>query len=349
MSPAGIFQWTIIIAGWATIPVITVHYVIWRVRIRQTQLRELFTKPLIMKWYLATKAVDVEQRSDESEEEHRTRLQNNFSKVFEEQFKGEYGPLNYLIPGMLATFVSGLVITVLIRQGFGVPIANTALPKPLVFALLGALFWTVWWLTRGYLGIDITPGTLYWSASRYVLCIPVGLLAKEMFTDTLAALGAFVLSILPIEETIRVFRGFVAGKIPALSPQEGHPPLQKLQGLDQATMARLEERGIRTTQQLAYIDPLEFLFRTNFDATTLNDLMDQAFLYNYIGDKVDQLRSRGIRGGTEMVALRDNRNDTELIDSIAGVLGITSNELLHLVEMMKEDSQLELIWHVWGS
>ena len=326
--------------------VVTIHYLALRVRVRERQLTELFTKPNIMGVYLSTKGVEVDKRKEESDQDHQERLTFIFRDVFDQQFKDEYGLSNYLIPGVLAALLSLLVVTVLVREGFGLPIEGITLPDPLVFALIGAFGWSVWALIRAYVATDLTPDDLYWVASRYVFAVPIGLLATSIFQDNLATLGAFVISGLPAEEIKDKLQDLVAKKAPGFSRHEGQPPLHKLQGLDQATMTRLQERGIQTTQQLAYMDPLGFLFRTNFDATTLADLMDQAFLYNYIGDKLEELRPRGIRGGTEMSMLRDKAVDLKFMDGIASLLGITRIELQHFLDRIWQDTQLRLIFQL---
>ena len=343
MSPREIFQWITIIAGWIVIPVITVHYFASGVRTRKQQLRELFSRPPVIERYLARKRPPP-KKPGESQPDRLKRLQEEFNAVFNEQFRNEYGFVSYLVPSALATVLSGLVITALVSQGFGGPIDNVDLPQTVIFALLGALFWTVWTLTRGYEATELNPGTFYWIASRYVLCIPLGLLAKQLFADTIANLGAFVISTLPVDEILKLLRNTVAKQVPGLAAEEGKPPLSKLQGLDTNAMARLQERGIGTTQQLAYTDPLQLLFHTNIDTLTLADLMDQAFLYNYVGDKVEKLRGRGIRGAVEMANLKGKLNDTQLVGAIASLLEISPEELKYFVEMLYDDSQMRLIW-----
>ncbi len=337
MSVPEIFGWIAIIAGWSVIPVIAIHYFAFGVRTRKQQLRELFSRPDVIKRYLARRRSlpNAESEAD------RLRLQQEFDAVFDEQFENEYGFVTYLVPSTLATLLSGLVITLLVSQGLGGPIGTVNLPQTVIYALLGALFWTVWTLTRAYETTDLTPGTFYWIACRYVLCVPIGLLGKQVFADNIANLGVFVISTLPVDEILELLRK----KVPGLAAEEGGPPLDKLQGLDANAMARLQDRDIGTTQQLAYTDPLQLLFHTNIDTSTLADLMDQAFLYNYIGDKVEKLRGRGIRGAIEMASLKDT-NDTKLLETIASLLEISTGELKYFVSMLYDDSQMRLIWHL---
>jgi hypothetical protein len=79
--------------------------------------------------------------------------------------------------------------------------------------------------------------------------------------------------------------------------------LHKLQGMTRVVIDRLEDENIDSTQKLALADPIRLLLRTNLEWKDIIDYIDQAFLFNYIGDKINDLRPLGIRCTLELIDL----------------------------------------------
>ena len=92
---------------------------------------------------------------------------------------------------------------------------------------------------------------------------------------------------------------------------------------------RLNEAGISNVQQLAFTDPLRLLVRTNLDWKVILDLVDQAFLALYVGAKIVELRSLGIRGAVELSGAREN---SDLKPLIAKVLGRSADDVNYLID-----------------
>lgn len=118
--------------------------------------------------------------------------------------------------------------------------------------------------------------------------------------------------------------------------------------MDQETIERLNELGIHTLQEPANVDPVSLLFRTNFPPKVALDWIDQAILYNYVGEVAGALRGRSVRGAIELAAVRGEEND-DLWRDVAGVLKITQNEAKYLVEMLRWDHQVRLVWRIWDA
>ena len=129
MIPKETFEWIVIIAGWLIIPIISSQYFVSRRRTREQQLRELFGRPRVVERYLACKRPPPPKIPDEREASRVARLHEELKKYFDEQFKSEYGLQCYVIPSVLATLLTGLVITLLVSQGFGGLIENLNLPQ----------------------------------------------------------------------------------------------------------------------------------------------------------------------------------------------------------------------------
>ena len=66
----------------------------------------------------------------------------------------------------------------------------------------------------------------------------------------------------------------------------------------------LAEADITTISQLAYCDPIQLAMRTNLGFTFVLDLVSEALASIYVGDKLDVLRARGLRGSYEFAILK---------------------------------------------
>lgn len=345
------FAWLAAVAGWVVVPVVSAYYLRFRVEGRREQLVNLFTLPGILAQYLRARGQEIEPQPGEPPEAYQGRLRDIFAGIFEREFGREYGQAYYAASVLVGSLASALVVYVLVREGLGPPLVP-GIPDAVKFALLGSFFWTVWSLARGYGATDLVPTTFIWMVVRYVLAVAIGLLAGLVFAEAYAGLGAFVLSSVPVQETMRFLRARLARVAPGVTFHEGHPALEKLQGMERPTIDKLETLGISTTQELAYADPLDLLFKINVPPKVLMDWMDQALLYNYLGESTTQLRVRGIRGAIELAALRDGleapQDTPQLVASMAQALGVSHVELRNLVENIYFDNQVQLVWKIWG-
>jgi hypothetical protein len=104
---------------------------------------------------------------------------------------------------------------------------------------------------------------------------------------------------------------------------------------------------------------------------TVVDLIDKAYLYTYIGDKVVDLRKHGVNGVIEMMALgqmadadnaskpakegglRDNLifksiNQDQLIRDIARDIGQSEDELRYFICRLYNDPLVTFISDIWS-
>src|SRR5205823_10519177 len=127
---------------------------------------------------------------------------------------------------------------------------------------------------------------------------------------------------------------------------------------------------ISTVQALATADPFWLFFQTTFPFRTIIDMMDKAILYLYIGDSVKELRTHGINGIIELVALVplankkaaygkmdgttesnaffDNCDPDKLIETLRKVLKQEPEELKAFIYNMYYDPLVRLLYDVWG-
>ena len=339
------FALAVAIVGSLVCPVVALSYVRFRLGARREQLVSLFTLPGIVERYLQAKGREVPKRAEGSAD----RLRTAFHEVFTKEFGREYGVGYFMFSILLASFISTLVVVVLVCETLGPSLSSGRITSPLKYALLGGFFWSMSSLIRGYAKTDVTPITFYWIVLRYILATCVGVLAQDMVLNAGGGtdFAAFAIATLPFGEVVRMVSSRLTKILPGyVAASVGHPSLDKLQGVEQTTLEKLEQMGISTTAELAQVDPLTLLFQANFSPKVVIDWIDQAFLYNYVGDKVEQLRVRGIRGAIELASLREE--DDALLESIAKVLDITPLELRNLIENLYQDNQVRLIWEIWG-
>jgi len=157
------------------------------------------------------------------------------------------------------------------------------------------------------------------------------------------------------------------------TPSSGQPgkELAEIQGLaDEHNRQKLLDIGIHTIQGLSTADPLLIFFQTTMSLRTVVDLIDKAYLYMYIGDKVVDLRKHGINGVIEMMALgnlADNKaslsalklgwadksllrsiDQDQLIKDIAKDIGQSKDELRAFIYALQRDPLVTFINDIWG-
>jgi hypothetical protein len=181
---------------------------------------------------------------------------------------------------------------------------------------------------------------------------------------------------LGVADSLKVLAGFVVGAFPAKTlldflrvqakkhfnlqadthPSEG-PTLHKIQGLTNDVIETLSDEGIQSTASLAYADPIRLLLRTSLEWNVLLDIIDQSILFNYIEDKLCLLRRLGIRGAIELAGIGEDLEDDEekvrkhakkVVELIASKLGEPEVAVNSLIQVLREDPQVEFIWDLLG-
>ncbi|MGO9269227.1 MAG: hypothetical protein ACLQOO_03035 [Terriglobia bacterium] len=233
------------------------------------------------------------------------------------------------------------------------------IPASTVAGLAGAFFWGAYEAIRRYNAADLSPVSLHVIWLRSLIAAVLGPLVTTPLKPDAALLVAFMLGAFPLQTTLDFFEGQAKKKLDltATADPAQLPNLHNIQGATATVITALSEIGIESTQHLAYADPMRLLLKTNIEWKAILDIMDQSFLFNYVGEKIGDLRSIGIRGGIELAALGEDLADgpeptricaNTMVDRLAAILGQTPEGIKNLVEMFHEDSQLNLIWDLWG-
>ncbi len=331
------------------LPAVCLAYLLYRLPARRDQLTTLFKSDGILPKYLTARGHLPPRHQGEPAAEYHQRLSLEFDRVFSLELKQEYGRTLYGVPIFAASVTTAVVTFYLVGEASGTHLIQQV-PAPVRYALLGGFVGSLYNIITRYSLTDLSPVSLWWVPFRYFMAIAYGSFASMIFNDTFASLGAFMLGMIPITEALNFVRSRLVtfGLAPTNDQSSG---FRLIQGLDAATIDTLVDLGISNTQLLAYSDPLKLLLRSNFSPSQLIDWMDQCFLFNYVGSKNEALRSVGLRGGIEVASLKDLDDIKRggMIESLASRLNITPVEAENLVEDFWDDSQLDLIWEIWGS
>ena len=135
------------------------------------------------------------------------------------------------------------------------------------------------------------------------------------------------------------------------------PNLHHIQGLTPKIIDRLSEEEIYSTEHLANADPIKLLLRTKFEWKVILDIIDQAILFNYTGERITNLRTLGIRGAIELAEIGTHLQITDdeakqqaesMVPTIASTLEVDEHVVKQLMYTLIEDPQLDFIWTLWG-
>jgi hypothetical protein len=214
----------------------------------------------------------------------------------------------------------------------------------IVFGFLGAYFFTLMTIQRGYARGDLRPKTYTQITVRIFIAIILAWVLELLpgadnasYLLVLAFAAGIVpeTAILAIRETLRGKPGREFGRWMA-----ERDPLTRLEGIDLYDRARLGDEGITNVEGLAHHDLIELLLQTRIPAPRLVDWIDQAILYLHVGssdaevassdaDEPDASRERslrllnasGIRTATDLVQAAERTRDKDAFDRILPPVG----------------------------
>jgi hypothetical protein len=230
-------------------------------------------------------------------------------------------------------------------------------PAALSMGFAGAYVLSLYDTLRRCRTADLSAYSLHFTWVHMILASILAPLVCQAFQPAVAAPIAFGLGLFPIKDTVDFVRQWTKKRLEiSITPEAAKgPPLSLVQGLNKEVIDRLEEEGISSTVELAYYDPIKLFFKTNFQWAWVIDVVDQAILINYVGDKIDALRPVGIRGAIELTVLgepaRGGGTAQQRVDQVVAIvaqrLGGTEAEARNLGDNLYEDGQVDLIWQLY--
>ena len=241
------------------------------------------------------------------------------------------------------------------------------------FAFLGAYFFSLFALLRGYVRRDLRPKSYSDISVRIVTVVILAWVLDVMFVDDTSGLllFAFVVGIVPqaalnrlreVSEglTSRLGRNFAAPppgsndlneakEDDAVAAALADPlPLTNLQGIDLYDRTRLASEGVTNVEALAHHDLVELMLLTRIPVPRLVDWTDQAILHLHV-DESDRatLRRYGIRTASDLVHAYASASDKDEFVKILGGEAGKPKRLEVIVEAMKDEAWMDNIrfWH----
>jgi len=278
--------------------------------------------------------------------------------------KKSYSLRAYVLPVLINSLL-GWGITALALARLGLPclaldvraIAQKT-PPAIIATLAGAFLWGLYDALRRYRTVNLTPDSLHFMWLRVAIAGGVSPFVALTFQGGVAALVGFGLGAFPLSSISDFLQAQLTEKLnikTRSAPTEG-PTLQQLQGLTASTMDMLAEVGLESCDHLAYADPVKLFLRTNIPWKVILDLIDQALLFNYIGEKMAVLRPFGIRGAMELSDVHDylvmpesESRGASLVKLIATAVGQQDDAVRNLIQTVEDDYQVRFIGELWGS
>lgn len=301
------------------------------------------------------------------------------SQYFNKDFEAETNHKDYLWPVALMTALSGAGWYFALSRIYpdaGTAQFNNLVPATFVWGFVGASFASLLSIIEEFRKYSLVPGSYYSLAYRLLFSSTAAFVVGVLFSkDAFPPLAALGIGLFPVEKTWDFITEKTAQLVGAAKPEgELGADLAAIQGLEHSRNRRkLVDIGITSVQALATADPLFVFFQTTFPIRTVVDMIDKAILYLYIGDRVKELRSHGINGVIELVALAklienspayaggrapagtigfskffEQVDAAQLIKDVATVLGQSVDELKAFIYNMYYDPVVMFIYDVWG-
>jgi hypothetical protein len=286
--------------------------------------------------------------------------------IIQKLFDIHYGGRAYAVPifmnAVLATIAS---ICALVYAGLDMNLPKElealirTMPASILAASAGAYVWGLYDVFQRYRTIDLSPISLHLIWWRFLLAPILTPLVTSAFAPSLQALVGFLIGAFPAA-TLLGFAKSVAQKnlnIVSSSEPAEQPNLQYLQGLTKDLIDRLAEEGFQSAEHLAQADPIRLLLRTSIEWKVILDIIDQAILFIYLGNKIETLRSLGFRGSVEVAAVFDDQNDDDpevrsqakvAVALMSSKLGESEGAVRNLIQTLYHDVQVQFIWDLWG-
>ena len=288
------------------------------------------------------------------------------SGIAMQQFDAMHSARRYLVVATAACLLNlvGVGITLLwILDALGLTQSSAGeLPAIVLYSFWGGYTWSLWELLNRGQREDLTPDIVVVIIGRIVACVPLGF-------------AAFAVSAFPLRDLREMARRRFTEQI-AKTPsqiQDRESDLRRLvPGISTQTLARLEDLGITTVNDLALADPIWLMGESGFPLRQILDWIDQSILGLYVGDKIHELPKLGIRGAIEAshfyeahclecdddgafvvdaqgtYVLRENLADDPMVKQLAQVLGTTPGFLINLLKELEGDPHVQLLSQLWG-
>lgn len=192
-------------------------------------------------------------------------------------------------------------------------------------AFLGAFIWSIQYIFRRMVTLDLPPGAFFSIGTRMVYSsflavifqsvLPVGVDSDGFGLGSQFIVVSFLIGIFP-ERALSWIRDSVGQVFARPSASAEQLPLEMIEGISGLHKARLFELGIDNIQNLAHASLMELVLKTPFKPRVLVDWMAQARLCLEFKENTTNIRAAGIRTIMDLQEIFD-ANDEELLQELA--------------------------------
>jgi tetratricopeptide (TPR) repeat protein len=179
-------------------------------------------------------------------------------------------------------------------------VISTKEMKIMFYSFLGAYVFSIYYVYRRYVTMDLQPNIYLYIAARIFTVQAIALVATQFLgsneptnmTAVMIPIVAFLIGYIP-DTGIR-WLSSLASRTMGQWMDRDEQPLSAVNGISLWHETRLRESGIDNVQNLAAADVRELLLNSRFSTQQLMHWIDQAILMTNLPDKYKQLRTHGI-------------------------------------------------------
>jgi hypothetical protein len=292
---------------------------------------------------------------------------NDAENIANDYFSTFYNRHEYL-SALILNFITGCVALLFItaRIGFASPLLNSHVVQfiqtpswgdAVLWSLIGSYLWNCYDLIRRTTNFDLTPNAFTEMWLKLWIAAAVASIISSGITAALQPAVGFAIGLISIPVLFEIVADR-ASKVLNVKSTEGDTgtAIRVLQGATPNVIDTLNDFEIENTVQLAYCDPMNVMMSTNLPWVVIIDLIDQALLFNYIGPDVAKIRSGGYRGSIEVATIGAHLNGPpeqrmvglRSLSNLQALLGWTEAKAIDLIQTLYADSQVALIWDLFG-
>jgi hypothetical protein len=281
---------------------------------------------------------------------------NQMDEAYGRDAKGKLLP-GRRSPLLLATLVISLGWTftllhgdVLIVRERGIAALFEPRQTTVSFAFIGAYFYGLNAVLRGYIRKDLRPKTYSSLTVRIFIVVVLAWVLELVWqsnTDSNLFIVAFLAGIVPETALVLIMeavRGAVGSSFPGIDQDPDQ--LTKLEGIDLYDRARLFDEGVTNVESLAHHDVVELMLQTRIPVPRLVDWVDQAILYPHAGARsagegsreecLKRLRDYGIRTATDLDNAFAGARKRHEVDALYAILEPSRSGTPARLQVMKD-------------
>lgn len=282
-------------------------------------------------------------------------------------FNAYYDWLTYLIPIVICMIFTFIAVSAALVRSEAPPNwlphevieLTRGLPPVALAAIAGAYVWGLYDMVDNFINLNLTPTQIHFVWLRLLIAPILGYLVGAPLNDSGKLMAGFAVGVFPLKQLLDFVqsRGAKLLNIDPAKVAVESPTLQHLQGITKEMLDILNDECIHSCQHLAQANPIKLLLRTRLEWKLILDFIDQAYLFNYVGEKMSLLRPLGIRGAIELATLERDLADTDdevtkTAEAFLGRVGLKLGqdviEVRNLITTLDEDIQVQFIWALWG-